>query len=173
MQFNLTEQNKNNGGGKARLFLAEMQRSVLLGHLYVPCTCWIKHLSPARGNGNERGLCLPRWNSPILHYARESLALMHFTLAPKKPALTSYLWPVVRAGIAAVKINLAPWIPAEQTNRPKQYDIYHISITLNASVSILHCPRHTPVTRRTRCSKMIMALHCSSPSGGLISSACA
>lgn len=42
---------------------------------------------------------------PLLHYTRESLALMHFTPA-QKPALTSYLWPVVRAGMAAVKINL-------------------------------------------------------------------
>lgn len=56
---------------------------------------------------------------------------------------------------------------------PKQYDIYHISITLNASVSILHCLNHTPVTRHTRCGRTIMGRYCSPPSGALIRLACA
>lgn len=55
----------------------------------------------------------------------------------------------------------------------KQYDIYHISITLNGPVSILHCLNHTPVTRHTRCGAMIMGRHCSPPSGALIRLACA
>lgn len=115
-------------------------------HLAVPRTCWIKHLSHAQGNGDERArVC--RDETPYPSLGPREFSLDSFYTIPKKPALTSYLWPVARAGTAAAKINLClrllPWIPAEQTNGSKQYYIYHISITLNASVSILHCPRHT------------------------------
>lgn len=119
------------------------------GHLAVPRTCWIKHPSHAQGSGAERArVCRHEAPYPSLGPGEFSLDAFYTPPPSKKtPALTSYLWPVARAATAAAKINLClrllPWIPAEQTNGPKQYYIYHISITLNASVSILHCPRHT------------------------------
>lgn len=152
-----------------------MQKS-LLGHLPTPLHLLNKTSVWKRKVMADRGRVFAEMKLPILPYTLREFSLDAFYTGLKtcldKLSVTcgesrERLW------WKSIFASLPPWKPAEQTNRPKQYDIYHISITLNASVSILHCPRHTPVTRHTRCCKTIMALHCSSPSGGLIRLACA
>lgn len=147
----------------------------LLEHFPITCTCWIKHLSHAHGNNSKRA-CVCKDETPYPPQCPGEFSLDAFYTSPKN-CIDKLSVTCGESGSGCGENQslplLSPWIPAEQTNSPKQYDIYHISITLNASVSILHCPRHTPVTRHTCCWKTIMVLHCSLPSGGLIRPACA
>lgn len=96
-----------------------------------------------------------------------SLGVDKLSVTCREKPLKPHRWE----SIFAFPFHLELWW-SKQTG-PKQYDIYHISITLNASVSILHCLNHTPVTRHTRCGGTIMGRHCSPPSGALIRLACA
>ena len=107
-------------------------------------TCWTKHLSPSESYGpTDNRLCFHRWN-PLSSGCAWEFSRDTF-LQVRTPCLDELSAPhgesVHGCGENQSSPLLLPWIPAEQTNRPKQYDIYHISITLNAPVSILHCPR--------------------------------
>lgn len=54
----------------------------LLGHLSIPCTCWIKHLSHAQGNGNERA-CVCRDETPYPSLCPREFSLDAFYTSPK------------------------------------------------------------------------------------------